>query len=139
MSIFQSQPGEFQPIGFDDTSSTSAPKLSQKQIYESCYNNSRDIRTKVNNDMYYLHQYDRIDGRSDQFSKTDFLENFADPTDLEGQSSSVSPPPNPDKPIMPSGSVSTNISPQRAPLEEKMVSKHGVLLSMLCSLSCGYS
>lgn len=118
MDVFHSQPGPFEPIGFDDTAIPNTnphQSLSQAQIFNACYNNCHDIKTKTNNNLYYLDQYDRIDFRNPRMcqTKADFLEHFADPDDLAGSSSNMSPPPNPDIPPKDGDTIVVTVQPSQ--------------------------
>ena len=56
--MFESQPGPFTPIGFSETArlrlTQPDPSLSQAEIYKKAYNNCDCLRTKVNDNIYYL-------------------------------------------------------------------------------------
>jgi hypothetical protein len=83
MSLFQSQPGPFDPIGFDETCQlkTSNNDLTQAEIFKKRYNRCCDIRTSVNNDLFYLDQYERVGVCSNDNSNDANIETFADPAD----------------------------------------------------------
>ena len=86
LNVFQSQPGSFEPIGYDESCQlkTSNNNLTQNEIYKKSYNRCCDTRTTVNNEMFYLDQYERINICPDKRNGTDFdntIETFADPSD----------------------------------------------------------
>lgn len=87
MSIFQSLPGPFDPIGYDETCQlkTSNNNLTQAEIYKRSYNRCCDVRTSVNNNLFYLDKYEKVGGLCTNSNSNETgsnnIETFADPAD----------------------------------------------------------
>ena len=86
INVFQSQPGSFDAIGYDESCQLkTSNNLTQNEIYKKSYNRCCDTRTTVNNEMFYLDQYERINScpqsKQNGMDFDNMIEAFADPSD----------------------------------------------------------